>query len=65
MSPTLDLKGNWVIPGRFPTLTFVPVSCQNRVDFPTLDLPMRTISMDMITNRKGKIEKAVYAKIVA
>jgi len=26
---------------------------------------MRTISMDMITNRKGKIEKAVYAKIVA
>jgi hypothetical protein len=64
MSPTFALKGYLVIPGRFPIRTFVPVSSQKRVDLPTLDLPMRTISLDMIIIRKGKIEKDVYAKIV-
>jgi hypothetical protein len=34
------------------------------VDLPTLDLPMRTISLDMIIIRKGKIEKDAYAKLV-
>jgi Fe-S-cluster containining protein len=65
MSPTFALKGYLVIPGRFPTLTLAPVSSQNRVDLPTLDLPMRTISLDIIIIGKGKIEKDAYAKNTA
>jgi hypothetical protein len=34
------------------------------VDFPTLDLPIRTISLDMIITKKGKIEKDAYAKFM-
>lgn len=55
------MKGYLVIPGRFPTLTLVPVSSQKRVDLPTFDLPMRTISLDIIIIGKGKIEKDAYA----
>jgi hypothetical protein len=35
------------------------------VDLPTLDLPMRTISLDIIIIGKGKIEKDAYAKFMA
>jgi hypothetical protein len=64
MSPTFALKGHLVIPGRVPTLTLVPVSSQKRVDLPTLDLPIRTISLDIIIIGKGKIEKDAYATMM-